>query len=266
LQTPSQNSVIGASFYELQSVESTNNYALNRVHEGMAYHGDCFFAHEQTKGKGQRGKGWDTEKSSNIILSIVLKPEFLKTYQQFHLSACLAVAVESFLRELAGDETRIKWPNDVYWRDGKVGGILIENIIGGSVGNLELGIGNLGVAAWEWAVVGIGININQENFSTHLPNPVSLKQITGKNYNVIELAKSLCNYVNDNYYQLKNDSFVNMLQRYNDRLYKKNETVKLKKESKMFQALIKGVDENGALIIEHGIEERFQFGEVEWIK
>jgi BirA family transcriptional regulator, biotin operon repressor / biotin---[acetyl-CoA-carboxylase] ligase len=256
--------VIGALFYELHSVESTNNYALDRIHAGMAHHGDCFFAHEQTKGKGQRGKDWISEKSSNIILSIVLKPDFLKTYQQFPLSACMAVATENFLRELAGEDTRIKWPNDIYWKDRKAGGILIENVLGGS--DSEAGTsGTAEHSTWKWSVVGIGININQTNFSNDIPNPVSLKQITGKNFEVIQLAKKLCRYVNNCYDQLCNGGSDQILQQFNDRLFKKNETVKLKKNNKTFQAIVTGVDTSGMLIVRHAIEEKFGFGDVEWL-
>jgi len=261
LQTHPQNPVIGASFLELQSIESTNNYALQRIHAGLAYHGDCFFAHEQTRGKGQRGKDWKSEKSSNIILSIVLKPDFLNTYQQFHLSACLAVATERFFYDQAGEPTRIKWPNDIYWKNRKAGGILIENIIGS--GQPEPGDQG---AKWQWAVAGIGLNINQEIFNAEIPNPISLTQITGKKYNVIELAKKLCSYVDEYYKRLEKNQFDELLQVYNDRLYKKNQTVKLKSDNKVFHAEIKGVDSSGELITVHGVEERFKFGEIDWLK
>src|SRR5215469_5061577 len=121
---------MGISFIELPSVDSTNNYASEQIHANMAQHGTCYFAHEQTAGKGQRGKSWASEKGANIILSIVLKPYFLQPFQQFYLSACVATATYNFLKGFAPDHLTIKWPNDIYWQNKKLGGILIENIIG----------------------------------------------------------------------------------------------------------------------------------------
>ncbi len=179
----------GSPFVELQSVDSTNNYARQLIHaaalpdrQGMAQHGMAIFTHEQVAGKGQRGKTWNTEKGANIALSILINPQGLSINNQFYLSACAAVVVHEFFSKYAGDETKIKWPNDLYWQDRKAGGILIESVIRGS---------DLGVGSWPWAIIGIGININQTSFEG-LPNPVSLKQITGKNFEPLVLAKELC--------------------------------------------------------------------------
>ena len=256
MQLSSETKPIGSSFVELQSVDSTNNYALAKIHEGMAYHGDCFFTHEQTMGKGQRGKIWTAEPSSNILLSIILKPQFLRVFQQFQLSACVAVAACRFISKYAGNGVTIKWPNDVYWKDKKIGGILIESIIGSEGPEIN---------KWKWAVVGIGININQTKYPGDLPNPVSLKQITGERYDVIQLAKELCASVDWFYNNLKNDGFKPVLDQYNDLLYKKNETVKFKKDNRTFEATVKAVNLSGQLITQHGIKESFDFGQVEWM-
>lgn len=256
MQLSSETNPIGNSFTELQSVDSTNNYALAKVHEGMACHGDCFFAHQQTRGKGQRGKTWVTETSENILLSIVLKPQYLEVFQQFQLSACVAVAVYRFFSKYGGDDTKIKWPNDLYWRDKKAGGILIENVVSSR---------QSAVASWQWAVVGIGININQTKFPKDLSNPVSLKQITGNNYDVILLAKELCASVDHYYNESKNDGFNGILDQYNKFLYKKNEVVKLKKDNRVFETRIKLVNNSGQLTTQHAIEECFDFGQVEWV-
>ena len=152
---PFETKVSDVSFIELQSVDSTNNYAMARVAEGVAQHGSAYFAHEQTAGKAQRGKIWISEKGANIMMSMVIKPLFLQPSEQFKLSACVAVALHDFLKRYAGEQTKIKWPNDIYWRDRKAAGILIENVI--STG--KLAIGN-----WQWAIVGIGVNLNQVDF------------------------------------------------------------------------------------------------------
>jgi BirA family biotin operon repressor/biotin-[acetyl-CoA-carboxylase] ligase len=256
LQLSSESKPIGSSFIELQSVDSTNNYALAKVHEGMAYHGDCFFAHKQTMGKGQRGKIWTAEASSNILLSIVLKSLFLRIFEQFQLSACVAVATQQFFNKYAGNDTKIKWPNDIYWKGKKGGGILIENIVSSQ---------QSAVGSWEWAVVGIGINVNQTKFPDDLPNAISLKQITGESYDVIQLAKELCERIDGFYSQLKNGGFQMILDQYNELLYKKNEVVKLKKDNRTFETMIKAVNHSGQLITHNAIEENFDFGKVEWL-
>ena len=260
---------IGAPFIELQSVDSTNNYALAKIHEGLAHHGTCFFAREQTAGRGQRNKSWVTGKNAGIALSIILKPLFLQAFQQFWLSACAAVATHQFFSTYGGRDTKIKWPNDLYWQDRKAGGILIDNIIGTSPGNGIPGgrstTAGPSLPQWKWSVVGIGININQTKFPGHLPNPVSLKQITGKEHDVLLLAKELCGSIDLFYKKLMKDGVEPILALYNESLYKKNETVRLKKGSRIFDVIIEAVNETGQLITRHAFEERFDFGEVEWL-
>jgi BirA family biotin operon repressor/biotin-[acetyl-CoA-carboxylase] ligase len=257
LPLPSVAHSIGSPFIELQSVDSTNNYALGQIRANLALPGTCYFAHEQTAGKGQRGKSWATEKESNITLSIVLKPGSLQAFQQFQLSVCVAVATHNFLNKYAGTALKIKWPNDLYWMDKKLGGILIENIIRSQ---------DPVVASWDWAVAGIGININQTGFPVELKNPVSLKQITGKNFDTIQLAKELCQSIDFFYKELGNEGFASILNKYNDFLYKKDKVVKLKQANRIFETTIKGVSQTGQLITKHTIEERFDFGEVEWVQ
>ncbi len=243
---------IGSPFIELQCVDSTNNYALEQIHAGLAQAGTVFFAYEQTKGKGQRNKAWFTEKGSNIIISLLIEPQGLNILQQFPLSACIAISVYEFFSKYAGDETRIKWPNDIYWRDRKAGGILIENVLSSS-------------GKWQWAVVGMGVNINQTEFSDGLLNPVSLKQITGKELDPIILAKELCIILNDNFYKLLYEGTSSIMELYNKVLYKKDQVVKLKKDNRVFEAKILGVSTTGQLMTTHAIDESFDFGGIEWV-
>ncbi|MCG2614446.1 biotin--[acetyl-CoA-carboxylase] ligase [Terrimonas sp. NA20] len=243
---------LGTPFIELKSIDSTNNYALQQVHAGMAQHGAAFFAHEQVAGKGQRGKVWSMDKGVNLILSTVINPHPLSLAQQFQLSACVALAAADLFNLYAGEDTRIKWPNDLYWQDRKAGGILIENVIGG---NHE----------WKWAVAGIGININQTSFPASVKNPVSLKQITGKNFDPADLARELCNLLDERLRTLRTSGFDTLYDLYLNRLYKKSARVKLKKDNRIFEALIKTVNKDGLLVTEHGIEEEFRTGEIEWV-
>jgi BirA family biotin operon repressor/biotin-[acetyl-CoA-carboxylase] ligase len=255
LPQPSPIQPFGLPFIELQSVDSTNNYARQQIHAGLAQHGMVIFANEQTEGRGQRGKTWTSEKGVNIILSLLVRPGALQPTHQFQLSACVAIAVQEFFMKYAGENTKIKWPNDLYWQDRKAGGVLIENI----VRSRESGGGS-----WDWAIVGIGININETNFADDLPNPFSLKQITGKSFNTVELAKELCNVLDKRFTELIEDGFENIYNLYLTHLYKRKEIVTLKKGNNVFDATIHGVSPTGKLVIQHAVKEEFDFGEVEW--
>lgn len=250
---------IGQPFIVLPTIDSTNNYAMARAREGLASHGSAYFAIEQTDGKGQRGKNWITHPGENIILSVVLQPEGLYINNQFLLSASVALACYDFFSKYGGVEnTRIKWPNDVYWQDRKAGGILIEAVLGGSEPDEKK-------SSWRWAIVGIGININQTIFSDDLPNPVSLKQITGKTEDVLKLAHELCTFIQKRYSGLHSLPPQDIMEEYNGVLYRLNQPVKLKKGNALFETTIQGVSTMGTLLTKDVIERAFNFGEVEWI-
>ena len=256
-------------FIELQTTDSTNNYALSRVHQGRLTdgqgfddHGLVIFSHEQTAGKGQRGKKWASNPGSDIALSIVIRPDPLQPSQQFWLSACTAVSLRKFFSKYAGSDTTIKWPNDLYWKDRKAGGILIESILGRRPNESE----SLKASSkWEWAVIGLGINVNSTSFAPELPNPVSLKQITGRSFDTVQLAKELVAVFNDEFNKLMTSGFKKIYQQYISNLYKRNERVRLKKGTRVFEAKIKSVSTSGKLVIEHGMEEELDFGAVEWV-
>ena len=247
---PVTSNPIGHPFIVLPTVDSTNNYAMAQVQLGGIFHGTTWFALEQTAGKGQRGKSWLTAPNENIMLSIVIFPP-LKAAEKFLLSAVVALACYDFYKKYAGDETTVKWPNDLYWRDRKAGGILIENSFRG--------------AEWLHAIVGIGININQTLFGEGQANAVSLKQITGKTFDIIQLAQELCRFIENRYQSLGKEKATAIVQQYEQALYKMNQPVKLKKGNRAFETYIKGVSPDGCLLTFDSIEHRFEFGEVEWI-
>ncbi len=259
--------ITNPSFIILDSVDSTNNYAMANVHAGLAKQGDAYFALQQTGGKGQRGKNWHTGNGKNIALSIIAEPAGLTVAEQFKLSASVALACFDFFSTYAGDETSIKWPNDIYWRDRKAGGVLIENIIGPAIlqkSNAEK-LNEVTGNQWKYAVLGIGININETVFDTSLKNVVSLKQITGKKFDVIALAKELHKKVLKRIGEINTLPFEKILQQYNAHLFKINSIARLKKGKVIFDTMIKGVTEKGQLYTVDTIDNFFDFGEVEWV-
>lgn len=225
---------------------------MQMLHARMARHGAAWFAEEQTVGKGQRGKSWFGNKGENIALSIVTEPHFLSPVNSFWLTAAVATGVCDFVKTLTGDEITIKWPNDIYWRDRKAGGILIESIIRAE--------------KWLFAVIGTGLNINQEVFPSALPNAVSVRQIAGRAFDVVELAKELCTFLERKYVELEKGGQEEILRQYNLQLYKLNEPVRFKSNEQYFIATVKGVTSEGLLMIEkESIEQTLAWGAAEWV-
>ena len=241
---------IGKPFTELKAVDSTNNYAMAQAQNGSAKHGHAWLAHHQTAGKGSRGKTWSSAAGENIMLSVLLRPENEFISHSFYLTATIALAAYDLVKKYAADSVSIKWPNDIYWRDRKAAGILIENSLRGS--------------EWQWCVAGIGMNINQTQFDTALPNPVSLQQITGKSYHPVALAVELCDAMQQRYVQWQTNK-VSVLNDYNSVLYRRNEMVRFKKAGAVFSSRITEVKETGKLQIDDGMQTQFAFGEVEWM-
>jgi BirA family biotin operon repressor/biotin-[acetyl-CoA-carboxylase] ligase len=183
LSPATPNVILGAPLIELSTVDSTNIYAMALIKEGMAKSGSCIRADHQTHGKGQHGRVWESLKGQNLLCSYILelkKLDMTKKWaptDQIGFSAAIALGIRAFFDAYTNGDTKIKKPNDIYWRDRKAGGILIENQLKGT--------------EWTWAVIGIGININQTVFSPEAPNPVSLKQITGRNLDIFSLQEAL---------------------------------------------------------------------------
>ena len=174
---------LGEPLIELSEIDSTNMYAMEQIHAQKALSGSVYQTDFQTNGKGQHGRIWESHRGENLLCTYVLELNALKQgknwvpSEQLGLSAAVALGTQAFFMEFAGEETKIKKPNDIYWRDRKAGGILIENIVRGT--------------DWTWTVIGIGLNINQTQFSNEAGNPVSLKQITGKDWDIKTMQKKL---------------------------------------------------------------------------
>ena len=152
--------------------------STSRELSAEAPHGAALAAREQTAGRGQRGNSWEAEPGKNLTLSLMLRPDGLHASRQFELSEAVALGVADFLDSLGLEGVCVKWPNDIYVGDRKICGILIENTLGSSGAILR-------------AVAGIGVNINQTRFRSDAPNPVSVRQLTGKEYDLEELAEEL---------------------------------------------------------------------------
>ncbi len=140
---------------EFENLDSSNSEASR----GDYGHGDIILTQWQSQGRGQRGNSWNSNAGENLMFSLVIEPTHIKVYEQFMVSIIGALASSDALREL-GLDCKLKWPNDLYVGDKKIGGILIEHCSMGE--NLSR------------SIIGIGINVLQQTFPKDLPNPTSL--------------------------------------------------------------------------------------------
>ena len=237
-------------FTILDAVESTNNYAMAKLHAGLAVHGQAWFARHQWGGKGQRDNKWLSNKDENITMTIILKPNKVFRNNMFFFNAVVACTCHQFFSSIVGSSMFIKWPNDLYFNDNKAGGILIENIFNGS--------------EWLWAAVGIGINVNQIDFKPESSNATSLQIICNKIFEPIELGKKLHRMLIENFENAESFSEDYYINYYNEHLYKKNQAVKLKKGNIVFTTTIKEVNRKGQLVTIDTLERQFNTGEIKW--
>lgn len=161
----------------LAETDSTNNYLREQCAKARLPEGSLVIADFQTAGKGQVGNSWESEAGKNLMFSILLYPDSLPANRQFLISQIASLSVKETLEGYT-DSVKVKWPNDIYWKDRKICGMLIENDLSGQ--HLYC------------SVIGIGLNINQEIFRSDAPNPVSLTQITGKAYDREEVLAASC--------------------------------------------------------------------------
>jgi BirA family transcriptional regulator, biotin operon repressor / biotin---[acetyl-CoA-carboxylase] ligase len=240
------------NFIFLTEVESTNNYANHLVLSKAAEHGTVVLAQHQKMGKGQQGNSWESEFGKNLLMSIILFPDFLPATKQFYLSKIASLALANFVKSEKA-EVSIKWPNDIYVGNSKLAGILIENSI--KANHLDS------------SIIGIGLNLNQERFVSDAPNPVSLKQITGKDYKIEEVALKIWELLSFWFEKLQSRRFSEIDLNYFNQLYRGNEWAMFAKQGIQFEARIKGIGDFGQLILEDrsGVSSEYMFKEVEFV-
>ena len=240
----------------LDETDSTNRYLTHLCDQGNVAEYTIVRADYQTAGKGQRGNTWESERGKNLLFSFVLYPTFLEARRQFLLSQLTALAVKEAL-ELWTDDIRIKWPNDIYWKEKKICGLLIENELSAE-----------GIAR---SIIGIGLNVNQEIFHSNAPNPVSLRQITGLEENPMEVLTYILTYTRRFYEDLRNDedgAIASLIARqYHLALFRREGWHPYEDATGHFMARLLRVEEDGRYILqdEAGKERGYLFKEVQYI-
>lgn len=198
------------------------------------------YAGYQTAGRGQTGNGWESEPDKNLICSILLPNKNL-----YFLNIAVSVAII----RLIGEPFTIKWPNDIYYRDKKLAGILLENAIVGSI--------------VKYSIAGVGLNVNQTKFTSDAPNPVSLKQITGKTYDIDQLMKDLFEAVK----AVLNEPEERIWSKYKDHLYRREGWYAYEDHNGRFEARIIDVLPTGEIVLQdkHGNERIYHFKQIRYV-
>ncbi|WP_028981526.1 biotin--[acetyl-CoA-carboxylase] ligase [Sporocytophaga myxococcoides] len=241
---------IGKPLIYLPSCHSTNDIAAEMVQSPNITEGTTIIANFQTAGKGQRGNSWESQEGKNLMFSIILKPSFLSPTEQFQLNITISLSVSEFLTTYLGKKIKVKWPNDIFFEDKKICGILIQNFIKSS--------------KIETSVVGIGININQIEFSEG--KATSLARALEKEFDRNILLNEFLVILERNYLQLRTGRIENLKSRYIENLYKRGETGFYKTKENVLKGMIIGVDGIGQLLIKENENiHSFQFKEVEFL-
>ena len=241
-------------YIKVSQTTITNTY-LSRLAATLPG-GTVIFTPRQTAGRGQKGNSWESEDGKNATFSLLLKQPPIKARDQFYLSEAAAIAVVEALTTAAGDDFAVKWPNDVYWKDKKVCGMLIENSLDGS-----------DIAT---CIVGIGINVNQERFLSGAPNPVSLINITGREHDPEEILKQVCSRIEQVVDSLGDENVrQNLHKQYMDALYRNDGGLHPFEDAAghRFMASVAGIAPDGTLTLRHadGTTHDYLFKEVRHI-
>ncbi len=232
---------------EVASTNETLSFMINEVDfDGFVLQTDF-----QTKGKGQAGNFWESEANKNLLFSMALFPEFLPPADQFLISKAISIGLVEALNHFhPGFE--IKWPNDIYYQDKKVAGILIETAIMGN--------------HLKHAIVGIGLNVNQTEFKS-APNPTSLSLITGQAFQLNAILELIQEYLLKYYHYLKDGDQALINQSYCAHLYRKKGEWTFKENDRTFKASIEKVLPSGQLVLatSEGEEKEYWMKEVEFV-
>lgn len=245
---------IGHTLLNVEEVDSTNKRLWELLSQGLT-DGTVLLADYQQQGKGQAGAAWESETHANLLLSLYLRTHWLPAAQQYRLNIAVALAVYDFARMYLGPGTFLKWPNDLFYKDRKLGGILIENTIQGSF--------------LADSVIGIGININQAHFLGDF-RATSFTRITGRYYTLRDLLDQLLACLQLRITQLQEGQWIEQRADYLGRLLGLGELRSFEYKNQLIKATIIDVDPEGHLILDSTLgrlvmnnkEIKFRFDEV----
>lgn len=237
----------------LEQTHSTNNYLRTLVEATRSpEEGTVVWADYQTAGRGQQGNTWESAPGENLLFTLLLCPVSIKSRNQFIISQVVSLGILDVLNQLK-EGFRVKWPNDIYYLNRKVAGILIENDLSGQT------LYN--------SFIGIGLNVNQKEFESSAPNPVSLYQILGKETDREDLLKRIVERIFHYYVLALDGEYALIREKYMKLLYRNNGYHPFRDTDHRFMARIKHIHPTGHLTLEDeaGGEHNYDFKEVEFI-
>ncbi len=242
---------VGKNLVFLPSCHSTNDIASEIIQNNEFIDGTVILTDHQTAGKGQRGNVWESAPGENLLMSIILKTSFVKIERQFDLSIAVAVSVFEALKVCGVSNLSIKWPNDIYINQKKIGGVLTENsILGQKMGN---------------SIIGIGINIHQTKFENPRASSLVLEapKMAFERETIIE---KICEFLEYNLSLLKEGKTDLLEKKYSENLFALNEQRMFKTSEGIVEGKIIGVTENGLLkIISQNKEKYYNIKEIEYL-
>lgn len=247
-----QFNMSGLSIIRKYSLSSTNDYLKELVNGNEQEEGKVVIAENQVDGRGQGANKWESESGKNLTFSLLLKPTFIEAGDMFLISKAVSLGIVTCLNEMANDFT-IKWPNDIYWQDKKVCGILIENQLLG--------------CCLSYSFIGVGVNVNQKAFISDAPNPISLCEIVGEEIDLDTCLEKLLTSINSYYEKLRNDDSSKLSSEYFKYLYRKEGFYKYRADGEIFEAKIDAVKDDGLLNLKtkSGELKAFYFKEVDFV-
>lgn len=239
----------------VEETDSTNNQLTALCEAEQLPEFTTLCADFQTAGKGQRGNSWEGERGKNLLFSFVAYPSFVKANAQFVLSEIVSLSVKEAL-DCRVSGISVKWPNDIYWKDKKICGMLIENMLEGDR-----------VAR---CIAGIGLNVNQRVFVSDAPNPVSLAQITGREEDPRAILADILSFAEGYFRHLRHDAeafTAYLTEKYNQSLYRREGVYPFSDAGGSFRASILRVEPDGRLHLldTEGTERSYLFKEVQFI-
>lgn len=241
----------GKQIIYLPSCPSTNQFTADLLAEKKLPEGAVIVTDHQTAGRGQRGNSWESEAGANLTFSLILEPRFMLAHRQFYLNMVISLALFELLIDYGLNDLKIKWPNDLFWKNKKIAGILIENTVGKG-------------QYLTHSIIGIGLNVNQLSFG--ISKAVSLANIMAEKYQLSEVLDRLLSLVEKHYLLLKNDAVAQLNSAYIHNLYWLEEWHTFK-SGQVFNGVITGIDNNGRLKVKtETMVKYFDSKEIEFIE
>mgnify|MGYP001316339852 CR=1 FL=1 len=244
--------IIGSVREHHEKVSSTNTVAAALLSDEKPAEGTVITASYQEKGRGQTGNGWESEAGKNLLMSTIIYPTMVRAEDQFIISQMISLALYDLVRQETSGVS-IKWPNDIYVKDDKIAGILIENsVMGSSITS---------------CIAGIGLNVNQKKWRGSAPNPVSLAGITGKHYDPAKILDDLVILLDERYRMVIGEENLRLSREYHSALYRRGEWHRYSDEEGEFTGMIEGAGAGGMLRVrrENGTLTEYAFKEIDYI-